>query len=343
MIGRGKLSLLLALGGLLLAGRAARRRKRTLDLRGRTVLLTGGSRGLGLVMARELVAAGARLAIWARDPAELERARRDLADRGGPVLALTCDVTDREQVAALVRRVRAELGPIDVLINNAGVIEVGPVEVMGDEDYEEAMRTHFWAPLHAIREVLPGMKARRAGRIVNISSVGGKVSVPHLVPYSASKFALVGLSEGLRAELMKDGILVTTVCPGLMRTGSPRNAIFKGRHRAEHAWFSILDSLPVTSMDARQAARRIIEALRYGEAEVVLSTPAKLAVLFHGLLPGVTAELLGLLNGLLPGPGGLGTRRARGWQSQSWLSPSWLTALSDQAAAENNEIEAGPP
>lgn len=332
--------MLLAVGGALLAGRAALRRRLAFDPRGKSVLITGGSRGLGLILGRELIAAGARVAICARDPVELERARAELSERG-TVIALPCDVTDREQVSTMVRRAEAELGPIDVLINNAGVIEVGPIEVMTEDDYEEAMRTHFWGPLHVTRAVLPSMRERRAGRIVNISSIGGKVSVPHLVPYSASKFALVGLSQGLRAELMKDGIVVTTVCPGLMRTGSPRNAIFKGQHRAEYAWFSISDSLPVTSMDARLAARRIIRALRAGEAEVVLSVQAKLAALLHGLAPGVTADLLGLINRLLPGPGGLGTGSALGWQSQSWLSPSWLTSLSDQAAQQNNEINGG--
>ena len=95
-----------------------------------------------------------------------------------------------------------------MLVNNAGVIQVGPIEVMTHEDFELAMKAHFWGPLNTILAVLPSMRQRRQGRIVNICSIGGKVSVPHLVPYSASKFALVGLSKGLRAELMKDGIML---------------------------------------------------------------------------------------------------------------------------------------
>ncbi|HKY04409.1 MAG TPA: SDR family NAD(P)-dependent oxidoreductase, partial [Blastocatellia bacterium] len=226
----------------------------------------------------------------------------------------------------------------DVLINNAGVIEVGPMDVMTAGDYEEAMRTHFWGPLYTTLAVLPAMRSRSEGRIVNISSIGGKISVPHLLPYSASKFALTGFSEGLRAELAGDGIVVTTVCPGLMRTGSPRNATFKGRHRGEFAWFMISDSLPLISMNAERAARQIIDACKRGDAEVVLSLPAKLAALFHGVFPGLTADLLGLVNLALPGPGGIGTARARGAESRSALTPSWLTALSDKAAAENNEL-----
>src|SRR5438270_7691587 len=106
------------------------------------------------------------------------------------------------------------------------------------------------------------MRRRREGRIVNISSIGGKLSMPHLVPYGASKFALTGLSEGMRVELRKDGVFVTTVCPGLMRTGSPVNADFKGKHREEYSWFSISDSLPLLTMSAERAAGQIIGAMK---------------------------------------------------------------------------------
>lgn len=334
-------ALMLAAAGVggLLAARAVVRRWREYDLRGKTVIVTGGSRGLGLVMARELAKEGAQVAICARNSEELERARADLSKRGARILAVPCDVTDRAQVNEMVSVVRDRFGKIDVLINNAGIIQVGPMEVMTLEDYEEAMNVHFWGPLYTTLAVLPEMRKRREGRIVNVSSIGGKISVPHLVPYSASKFALVGLSEGLRAELQKDGVLVTTVCPGLMRTGSPRNATFKGKHRAEYAWFSISDSLPVTSMQAERAARQIIDACKRGDAEVVLTMQAQLAVLFHGIFPGVTADLLGLVNRLLPAPGGIGRKRAKGKDSASSLSPSLLTALSDRAAERNNETQ----
>jgi NAD(P)-dependent dehydrogenase (short-subunit alcohol dehydrogenase family) len=324
--------------GAVMAARAMVRKWSEFDLRGKVVLITGGSRGLGLVMAREFASEGARVAICARDVEELERARVDLSERGARVLAVPCDVTERTQVSEMVNIVRDHFGRIDVLVNNAGVIQVGPVEVMTVEDYDEAMKTHFWGPLYATLSVLPEMRGRREGRIVNISSIGGKISVPHLVPYSASKFALVGLSEGLRAELRKDGIVVTTVCPGLMRTGSPRNALFKGQHRAEYAWFSISDALPVSAMAASRAAHQIIAACKRGDAEVVLSIQAQLAVKFHGLFPGLTADLLGFVNYLLPGAGGIGRRRAKGKDSESSWSPSLLTVLNEKAAEQNNEV-----
>ncbi len=340
MKGTKKETLMLAAAGAgaLLLGRAVARRLFGYSLRGKVVLITGGSRGLGLVMAREFAAEGAKVVICARRQDELEAARADLKARGAEALAVPCDVTDRAQVNELMSIARDRFGRIDVLVNNAGVIQVGPVEVMTVEDYEQAMKTHFWAPLYATLAVLPEMRRRREGRIVNISSIGGKVSIPHLVPYSASKFALVGLSEGLRAELLQDGVVVTTVCPGLMRTGSPRNALFKGKHRAEYAWFAISDSLPLTSMSAVRAARQIVAATKRGDAEVILTIQAQLAARFHGLFPGTTTDLLALVNRLLPEAGGIGRRRAKGKDSQSRLAPSFLTALSEQAAAQNNEM-----
>jgi short-subunit dehydrogenase len=336
---RDKSSLLASAVGLgtLLVARELIKRAREYDLRGKIVLITGGSRGLGLEMAREFASQGALLAICARDSEELQRAQSELSQNGAQVIAIRCDVTDFSQVTEMVRIIRERLGRIDVLVNNAGAIEVGPMEVMTLDDYKEAMNIHFWGPLYTTLAVLPEMRDRHEGHIVNISSIGGKVSVPHLLPYSASKFALVGLSEGLRAELTKDGIVVTTVCPGLMRTGSPGNAIFKGKHRAEYTWFSISDSLPLTSINSRRAAKQIVSACKRGEAEVVLTIQAKIADTFHALFPGLTSDLMSIVNRLLPGPGGIGTDRAKGKESHSALSPSILTTLSDQAAKNNNE------
>ena len=182
------------------------------------------------------------------------------------------------------------------------------------------------------------MRRKHAGRIINISSIGGKVSVPHLVPYSASKFALVGLSKGLRSELLKDGIVVTTICPGLMRTGSPRNADFKGKHRLEYAWFSISDALPLLTVSAENAARQIIAACKQGRAELVISIPAKVAVVFDSLFPELSSQMLALTNRFLPSAGGVGTERRKGRESKSAWSPSWLTSLNEEAAVRNNEV-----
>jgi short-subunit dehydrogenase len=174
---------------------------------------------------------------------------------------------------------------------------------------------------------------------VNIASVGGKIAIPHLLPYTVGKFALVGFSDGLRAELRKTGILVTTVCPGLLRTGSARNATFKGQHKREYAWFAISDSLPLLSMSAERAARQILEACRRGSARLVIGTHTKGAVLLNELFPGAVATLAGLADRMLPaGSAEAGIHGHTGYDSQTGLSSSWLTKLSQQAAVENNEL-----
>jgi NAD(P)-dependent dehydrogenase (short-subunit alcohol dehydrogenase family) len=321
-----------------LIGRAVLRRSRYTDVRGKVVLITGGSRGLGLVLARQLADRGARLAICARDPDELDRARKDLRYRAADCLAVECDVTSRPQVNGMIEGVLQHFGRIDVLINNAGLISVGPVETMTFDDYAVAMNTHFYAPLFTTLAVLPHMKQRRFGRIVNISSIGGLVPAPHLLPYTASKFALSGFSQGLRAEVLKDNIYVTTVFPGLMRTGSPRNALFKGRHQEEYAWFATMDTLPLTSIPVTRAARQIIDAFTHGQSNAVLSLQAKGAAVLHAILPSLTNDVAAVANQILPSPGGIGRRRARGYQSESVFNRSSLSEVTRQAAAENNEI-----
>ena len=322
--------------GLYFARRKLERSRNAISFRDRVVFITGGSRGLGLLLARRFAAEGARLALCARDPDELERAAEELRQYTD-VLNVQCDVSKRTHVEDAVQTVRDHFGRIDVLVNNAGIITSGPMEHMREADFEEAMNVHFFGPLHVVQAVLPQMKRQGQGRIVNISSIGGKISVPHLLPYCASKFALVGYSDGLRAELAKDNILVTTVCPGLMRTGSPQHAQFKGQHRAEYAWFVISDSIPVIAMNADRAAGQIVEACRAGRAHIVLGAPAKLADKLHGLFPGLTADVLGLVTRLLPGPGGVGDRAVPGRESRSRITQSWLTALTQRAAARNNE------
>jgi short-subunit dehydrogenase len=307
-------------------------------LRGKTVLITGGSRGLGLALAREVAAQGARVAICGRDQGSLERARHSLVQTGANVLALACDITQPSAVSELIEQVHQQFGPVDVLINNAGVVEVGPAETMSLADYEEAMATNFWGMLHPTLAVLPHMRERKAGRIVNITSIGGKLGIPHLLPYSASKFAAVGFSQGLRAEVAADGIKVVTVCPGLMRTGSPRNAIFRGRHRSEYAWFSISDALPGLSISAEGAARRIVAGCRRGDAEVLFPIPARVAAVLNAIAPGLTSGALSLVDRVLPGPGRTPMARRRGAESQSVLSPSWLTRLGDRAARKYNQV-----
>jgi short-subunit dehydrogenase len=336
MLGRN-----LTIGAGIAAGIAATmllRRRTPISFCDKTAFVTGGSRGLGLLIARELLARGAKVAISARDADELARAAQQLRVSGSNVLTIEADMTLREEAENAVKQIEQQFGPVDILVNNAGTISVGPMETMTIDDYRSSINTHFWGPYFTTMAVLPQMQRRQFGRIVNISSIGGKISVPHLLPYSVGKFALTGFSEGLRSELLKDKVYVTTVCPGLMRTGSPRNALFKGNNEAEYAWFSISDALPGLSMNANRAARQVVDACARGDSEVVLTVPAKVATLVHGVFPEVTVDVLGVVNRFLPPPGGIGTDVRTGKQSKSKASPSWLTALNERAARENNQI-----
>lgn len=299
-----KRSLLFTLGGLALAGcLLSRATRRSCSFAGKVVLITGGSRGLGLVLARQLCGEGARVALLARGPDELARAREELVRRGGEVLTISCDLLEREQIDAAVQEVVDRFGGLDVIINNAGIIEVGPLEHMQREDFERAMNLHFWAPFHLIMKALPHLRRRGEGRIVNIASIGGKMAVPHLAPYSASKFALVGLSDALRAELARDRIHVTTVTPGLMQTGSQGNARFKGDHRAEYTWFSLSTALPFASIKAERAAAQIISACRRGAPSLAIPFAARAAILGNALFPNIAGSMMKIINTvLLPPP-----------------------------------------
>lgn len=329
------LSMLLAVGAVFLTAAILRGR---FSYKGKTVLITGGSRGLGLELAREVLKKGGRVSICARDFDELKAAEKELLRFGSEVDVRKCDITRQDEVELMVMSVEEDFGPVDVLINNAGVIQAGPAEEMTLDDYDRMMKTHFWAPLYAVFALLPRMERRGGGRIVNIASVGGKISAPHILPYGASKFALVGFSEGLAAEVRKHKVYVTTVCPGLMRTGSALNAEFKGRHREEFAWFNNADSMPFLSIDSAKAARKILAACAKKKTEIILTVPAKLGVWFHGLFPGTTIRILSYMNRKLPAAGGIGKQSLKGKESLSAASQNKITRRNEEAALRNNEI-----
>jgi short-subunit dehydrogenase len=333
-LARNPVALLAGGIGLSVAGRALWRWLRAMDLRGQVVVITGSSRGLGFAMAQEFARKGARLVICARNEGDLEKARRALVDQGAQVLAVPCDIRDREQAQHLIDQATARFGRVDVLVNNAGTIMTGPIWDQTLQDLEEAMEIMFWGTVYTTMAVLPQMYERKSGRVVNITSVGGKVSVPHLLPYCSAKFAAVGFSEGLHAELDKDGITVTTVVPGLMRTGSHVNALFKGRHRAEYTWFTLGASLPVTAMSARRAARQIVRAAQRGDPEIMLGLETQVLARLAGLFPGMTARALSLVNRLLPKEGGIGRERRLGRESETRVTQSFLTTLGQRAARQ---------
>ncbi|HEY3542508.1 MAG TPA: SDR family NAD(P)-dependent oxidoreductase [Gaiellaceae bacterium] len=319
----------LALGAAAVAAEKVVKRVNALDLHGKRAVVTGGSRGLGFALARELRAQGASVAICARGEEQLFAARAKLGD---DVIAIPCDVSDRAQVEAFLD----EVGPVDVLVNNAGVIAVGPWQTQTIDDYREMIDIQFWGVVHATLSVLPSMVERGAGRIANVTSVGGKLSVPWLLPYSSAKFAAVGFSEGLRAELAGTGVKVTTVVPGLMRTGSFLAAYFKGDRAAlEYSLFAPLSGTPATTVSAERAARRIVTAIRRGDPEITLGLHAKLAARANGVFPGAVQGALSLVARALPEVHG--TERRRGSDIDSPVDDLPLTAPGRRAAERLNQ------
>src|SRR5258707_982898 len=261
---------------------------------GQVVLITGGSRGLGLALAERYGRSGAKLILAARNIEELISARHTLLDCGAvespdDVLLIPADLTDSSQAITLIDHAISHFGRIDVLINNAGIIEVGPVENQPIAAYRRAMATNFFAALHTTHAALPHLLRRNPihgdAAIVNIASIGGKFAVPHLLPYVASKFALVGFSEGLHAELRHKGVRVTTVCPGFMRTGGEAHADYTGQTKKEQRWFTLAARTPILTASVRHASNKIYNAVAAGRAEITITSQAWLAARVAALPP----------------------------------------------------------
>lgn len=327
------------LGAGALAVRYALQRQHRTDLRGQVALITGGSRGLGLALAREFGGQGCKLAICARDEEELQRAASLLRSEGNNVFAVSCDVADAELVSRMIRRVEEHYGRIDILVNNAGEILVAPTENTTVADFERAMDVMFWGVVLPTLTLLSSMKKRRSGRIVTITSIGGKVSVPHLTAYTCAKAAAVAFCEGLHAEMAQHGVRVVTVAPGLMRTGSHVNARFKGDYAGEARWFGAAASLPFVSMSAEEAARQAVAAARDGTAVKILSTKTTALARIQGAFPGLVPSLFAVVNRLLPSASSdsktvVGGRQLQEEQGRIFRA---ITALGRSAGAHLNQ------
>lgn len=315
-----------------------RREQDTVDFSGKVVMINGGSRGLGLGLAEALARQGAKLAICARNPAGLDDARSRLVEIGAEVFAEPCNVGSQEDVERFVQRVRDRFGRIDILINVAGVIITGPFMNQQIDDFRLSMDTMYWGVVHPTFAVVSEMVERGSGSIVNITSISGKLGVPHFTTYASAKFAAVGFSEALTAELAGTGVRVTTVVPGLMRTGSHRNALFKGQHEFEYTWFSLGATLPGLSMSVPTAVERILSAVRRGDAVAMLDLKTHLATRIHGLMPDTTVTGLGLVNRLMPGPVPDGFEARPGYECETPVTQSFLTALGRDAAQRYNQV-----
>ncbi|MEZ2348515.1 SDR family NAD(P)-dependent oxidoreductase [Terriglobus sp. RCC_193] len=270
-------------------------------VRGKVVLITGGSRGLGLELARQFGLGGAHLVLVARRDEELREAlgtlmREGAIPNGSTAHTITADISLKEDCERMIADATERYGRVDILINCAGIITIGPFEDQPAEAFRDAMNINFFGQLYAIQAVLPQMLTRKSGQIVNIASIGGKIAVPHMLPYVASKFALVGLSEGLHAELRHKGIHVLTVCPGLMRTGSHVQVDLVGNAEKEYRWFKLAATVPGIAIAARSAAKSIFQATVARRAEITITPQAWLAARLVGIAPECSTRFAALAN-----------------------------------------------
>jgi NAD(P)-dependent dehydrogenase (short-subunit alcohol dehydrogenase family) len=296
-----------AVAGTALAAFALNALRTTPLCAGAVVLITGGSRGLGLAIAHRFAQKPVRLVLASRKRSELESAQAELL-AAHPHLSpedfylVEADLAERQECERMVQEALVRFGRIDVLVNNAGIIEVGPIEDQTPEAFERAIRVNFMAAMYTTMAALPYLRKQsplagtRRAAIVNISSLGGKMAVPHMLPYTTAKFALTGFSEGLHAELRFKGIRVTTVCPGLMRTGGEAHAEFVGDEEFERRWFDFAANAPLISVSAKHAANRIFSAVSHGCAEVTISPLAWIAARAVGACPGSVQFANALVN-----------------------------------------------
>ena len=315
-----------------------------------TAVVMGASRGLGLLVSEELLRRGFVVHGCARDDGELTGAARLLAASvpGSQFVPRVCDVRDEAAVRAVVDEVVATHGRLDVALHVAGVIQVGHVDTVTLGHYHEAVDTMLWGPVHLALACLPPMRDAGSGRIGIVSSVGGLVAVPRLVPYSVAKFGAVGLAEGLYAELAGTGVTVTAVTPGLMRTGGHTHARFVDDAVTDYAWFAPLASIPGLSISAERAARRIVSGVLAGSPTVELTPLTIIGRRVHGLAPATTVRMMGLVSRALPGPSGRapdpmagGAPGVDGSTARDRLSSRLVDALSvlgDRAARRTNEL-----
>lgn len=259
-----------------------------------TVLITGASQGIGKATALLFSRQGYNLVLAARQPDRLESLAEILQKANHDTLAVPTDVKDADQVKTLVDRAIDQFGSIDVLVNNAGIYISGPAEAFSLEDWHQAIDTNLWGYIHTIQALLPHFVSRGQGTIVNVCSIGGKVPIPYLVPYTTSKFAVTGLTEALHSELAPKGIHVAGIYPNLIQSNFLERAIFRGkdaedesdrRHQVEQ-----LLQVPVIEKP-EEVAKAIWDAVAHQRKDVTVGS-ANLSTLSNTLFPGLTQWLM---------------------------------------------------
>jgi short-subunit dehydrogenase len=254
-----------------------------------SVLITGGSQGSGKATARLFAQRGYDVVLAARQRDRLQAVADEIRQFGHRALAIPTDVGQPEQVAALVQQVLEQFGAIDVLVNNAGICLTGPMAQTTPDDWQQIMNTNFWGYVHTIQALLPHFLARKSGTIVNVGSFGGKMPLPQMTAYCASKYAVTGLSDTLRLELKPQGIHVAVVHPGVINSNFLERAMFRGSddQDAQARQTQMADTLKAAWVSQPEdIAQAIWQAVEQQRSEVVVG-PVALATEAYRLAPGL--------------------------------------------------------
>ncbi len=236
-------------------------------LDGQVAVVTGAGRGIGRAIALALSQAGAAVAVCARSEDEVTAVAREIADRDERALAVRCDVRHRHQVEDMTAQVEAALGPVDLLVNNAGQFgPVGAIAATDPDEWWQALEVNLRGPLYCARAVLPGMLARGHGRIINVSTTSGFTATPMLSAYAVSKAALYRFSENLAAETSGHGVMVFTIIPGLVRTAMSESALSCGEPSIEQ-WFA--GAFASQQDISAESAATLVVTLASGAADVL--------------------------------------------------------------------------
>lgn len=254
-------------------------------LRDQVAIITGASRGIGAALAQVFAAEGARLVLASRSEERLNAVARTLGASAGRVLVVPTDMRQTEQVRRLVERTVETFGTVDILVNNAGIGIYAPYDEVVWEHFVEMWEVNFFGAVCAMREVAPIMKRRGRGTIVNISSVAGRIPLPFMAGYCATKFALNAFSDSVRMELAREGIRVVIVCPGRVRTPFHDRAYYDGRAKEYRGRLG-------GGISAERVARVTLRAVLGGQREVAVPWVMRLAIGFRTLFPALTDRLI---------------------------------------------------